>query len=110
MALAHLSRGDVSNIFDDLHWQIPNMLIFMDVQADDEINSWKYIWYINTLQKSFFVRTKKACTIVIEDNLSIGMVQAEIAENFETVTQCISGVGPFQREETFTEFILKSSF
>ena len=49
--------------------------------------------------KSFFVRTKKAHTIVIEDNLSIGMVQAEIAKNFETVAQCISGVGPFQREK-----------
>ena len=59
--------------------------------------------------KSFFVRTKKAHTIVIEDNLSIGMVQAEIAKNFKTVAQCISGVGPFQREDTFTEFILKSS-
>ena len=60
--------------------------------------------------KSFFVRTKKAHTIVIEDNLSIGMVQAEIAKNFETVAQCISGVGPFQREKKHHRIYFKSQF
>jgi hypothetical protein len=104
----HLGGGDVSDIFDDLDGQIPNMFIFVYVQADNRIHSCTHthtphtphthVNCIHTYCTLILYNLYKVCTVVVEDNLAIGMVQAKIAEDFKAVSQCISRVVPYERQ------------
>ena len=38
----HLGGGDVSDVLDDLYGQIPNVLIFVYVQANNRIHSYTH--------------------------------------------------------------------
>ena len=73
MAATHLGGGDVSDIFDDLNGQIPNMFIFVYVQADNRIHSCTQAHMYN-VYSSIHNMYKALGTAVVEDNLAIGMV------------------------------------